>query len=90
MSVVGTITVYRCDGADCDQWLSIDLADEIDGKATWYLGAECQFCPKCRHHIANQASIATDELDQKASSDRIRFKFARRGYSPAPEAANVH
>lgn len=72
MAIVGIITVFRCDGADCPVWKSIDVDDQLEEFVErWYVGVHVHFCPGCRVKIENQASIAADERQLTEHAARI-------------------
>lgn len=49
MSVVGVIVVYRCDGKDCSEHISVHTQSDVDRFGRdWFVGGDVDYCPRCR------------------------------------------
>ena len=78
MSILGIITVFKCDGVDCNCVSSVHTDAEIESFASrWYSGYERHYCPACRTKTANLRDLARDmaemndicrRLDERCSS----------------------
>lgn len=72
MSIIGVITVFRCDGDGCHSVCSVHTDAEIESFATrWYSGYERHFCPVCRQFAGNRLAIAMDEAEMDAVLRRL-------------------
>lgn len=53
MSVIGTITVHKCD--DCGKIAVVHTDEDIASfESNWYSGITVDFCPDCESKPANQ------------------------------------
>lgn len=72
--IIGTITVVRCDGKDCDVWRSYNDTEEAAFQHEWFAGLELHFCANCRGRVDNADAIRKEEqrLDELTKQVRRR------------------
>lgn len=86
MSVVGIVTIFKCDGEGCQKWKGVNIEHELEAfESEWFVGAEIHFCDTCKIKLENQSAIAQHEFDMDAMTARITS-----GVMLAKEVANVH
>lgn len=67
MSVIGTITVHKCDG--CEAIAVVHTEEDIASfESNWYAGLMVDFCPDCRHLSRNRTAI----LENAAHEQHVR------------------
>lgn len=72
MSVIGVITVFKCDGFGCDTCSTVHTDAEIESFATlWYSGIHLHFCPACRLDFSNGVAIQRDEAEMNEACRRL-------------------
>jgi len=65
MSVIGVITVYKCD--DCGKIKVVsNETDEAVFSAEWFTALTKEFCPDCKGKVSNQAAILAEEKRRDA------------------------
>lgn len=73
--IIGTITVYRCDGQDCEVCKVVTDENEHEFMHAWFAGLDKHFCPDCRGHILNAAAIADQERRLHAIETSVRSQL---------------
>lgn len=72
--ILGTITIFQCDGAGCETTKVVPVELEPQFEAEWHAGLTRHFCPTCRNHVRNQAAIVDDDN----AADRFRQEVLNR------------
>lgn len=68
MSVIGTISVHKCD--DCGKIAIVHTDEDVASfESNWYSGLMVDFCPDCKNLIRNQSAIAENEAHEQYLRD---------------------
>lgn len=70
--IIGVITVYRCDGVDCDAHKIVNDDTEGDFAREWFPGLDAHFCSDCRGKLANAQAIADQERRLREIEANVR------------------
>lgn len=71
--IIGSLNIYRCDGAGCETHRVVPVEREAEFEAEWHSGLGHQFCPACKNKIQNQAAIAADDR----AAERLRTEVMK-------------
>jgi len=84
--ITGSITIYRCDGVQCDEQTIVP--DELEGQFVkeWFAGLDKHFCPSCRGRMVNQAAVLDQETRLRAIEQTVRGQIQ----TGKRRVANVH
>lgn len=84
--IIGVITVYRCDGVECDAHKVVQDENEGDFALEWFAGLDKHFCSACRGSVRNAAAI----LDQETRLREIEASVRRRVTAGQTRRPHVH
>lgn len=83
--ILGSTTVYKCDGADCETTRVVPIEIEAEFEQEWHVGLTSHFCGTCKSKFENAAAILRDEL----AIEKLvrRGPFGKRALMEVPHAA---
>lgn len=59
--IIGSVSVYKCDGLNCEAIKVVPVEQELEFEKLWHSGMTSHFCPDCKAKFENAAAVLKDE-----------------------------